>query len=108
MRKHWLILPSILVCTLLLGAVAFAHVGMEHVLGTVTAITDHSISVKTREGEIKTIEFDGETKFTKGDTAASIKDVQVGGRVAIHAHKNDNALHAAEVRIGADPAPGKQ
>lgn len=108
MKKHCLTLPSVLICTLLLGTLAFAHGGMEHVLGTVTAITDHSLSVKTREGEVKTIEFDGETKFTKGDAAASVKDVQVGSRVAIHAHKNDNALHAAEVRIGADTTPRKQ
>jgi len=107
MKKHWLTPQSILICMLLLGTLAFAHGGMEHVLGMVTAITDHSISVKTREGEVRTIEFDGETKFTKGDATASVQDVQVGSRVAIHAHKNDNALHAAEVRIGAETAPRK-
>lgn len=107
MRKLGLTLPLILICTLLVGTLAFAHGGMEHVLGTVTAITDHSLSVKTREGEVKTIEFDQATKFVKGDAAATVKDVQVGTRVAIHAQKNDNALHAAEVRIGAETAPGK-
>ena len=84
-----------------LGIVAFAHGGMEHILGTVTAITDHSLSVKTREGATRTVEFDGETKFVKGDAAATIKDVQVGSRVVIHAHNNENSLHAAEVKIGA-------
>jgi len=46
------------------------------------------------------VEFDGETKFVKGDTAATAQDVEVGSRVVIHAHKHDNSLHAAEVRIG--------
>ena len=80
---------------------------MDHVLGTVTAITNHSLSVKTRDGAIKTVEFDGETKFVKGDAAATIKDVQVGNRVVIHADNHDNLLHAAEVRIGTDAAPGQ-
>ena len=59
-------------------------------MGTVTAIAEHSISVKTRDGATKTVEFDGETKFVKGDAAATIKDVQVGSRVVIHAHNHDN------------------
>ena len=100
-KKLGLMVTGLLICTLLLGTLAFAHGGLEHILGTVTAITDHSLSVKTRDGAVRTVDFDGETKFVKGDAAATIKDVQVGSRVAIHAHKNDNALHAAEVRIGA-------
>ncbi len=107
-KKLALMAARILICTLLLGTLAWAHGGMEHILGTVTAITGHSLSVKTRDGAARTVEFDGETKFVKGDAAATIKDVQVGNRVAIHAHKNDNSLHAAEVRIAADAAPGQR
>jgi hypothetical protein len=107
MKKHSLMLTTALICALITGTLAFAHGGMEHVLGTVTALTDHSLSVKTRDGAIKTVEFDGETKFVKGDAAATIKDVQVGNRVVIHAHNHDNALHAAEVKIGTDAAPGQ-
>ena len=107
MKKLGLMVTGILICTLLLGTLAFAHGGMEHILGTVTAITDHSLSVKTRDGATRTVEFDSETKFVKGDAPATIKDVQVGSRVAIHAHKNDNSLHAAEVRIGAAATQGQ-
>ncbi len=107
MKKLALMVTGILICTLLWGTLAFAHDGMEHILGTVTAITDHSLSVKTRDGAARTVEFDGETKFLKGDAPATIKDVQVGSRVVIHAHKNDNSLHAAEVRIGAAATQGQ-
>jgi hypothetical protein len=107
MKKSSLILTQVLICTLILGTLTFAHGGMEHVLGTVTAITDHSISVKTRDGATKTVEFDSETKIVKGDAEATIKDIQVGSRVVIHAHNHDNSLHAAEVRIGTDAAPGQ-
>jgi hypothetical protein len=102
MRKHSFILTAALVCTLIASNVAVAHGGMEHVLGTVTAVTDHSLAVKTRDGAIKTVEFDGQTRFVKGEVAATVKDVHVGSRVAIHAHSHDNALHAAEVKIGAE------
>src|SRR4029077_17639902 len=108
MKKSSLILTQVLICTLILGTLTFAHGGMEHVLGTVTAITDHSISVKTRDGATKTVEFDSETKIVKGDAPATVKDVQVGGRVVIHAHSHDSSLHAAEVKIGTDAAPGRQ
>ncbi len=104
MKRTSLILIQLLICTLLLSSVTFAHGGMEHVLGTVTAMTDHSLSVKTREGATKTVEFDSETKFVKGEAPATIKDVQVGSRVVIHAHNHDGSLHAAEVKIGTDAA----
>jgi Domain of unknown function (DUF5666) len=104
-KNFRLALIPALFCTLLLSALAFAHGGMEHVMGTVTTITDHSLSVKTNDGAVTTVEFDGETKFVKGDDAASAKDVQVGSRVVIHAHKRDNSLHAAQVKIGSTAAP---
>ncbi len=107
MKKISLALTELLICTLLLGTLTFAHGGMEHVMGTVTAITDHSLSVKARDGATKTVEFDSETKFVKGDAAATVKDVQIGSRVVIHAHNHDSSLHAAEVKIGTDAAPGQ-
>ena len=73
-------------------------------MGTVTAISDHSLSVKTKDGASTTVEFDGETKFVKGDTPATAKDVVVGSRVVIHADKRDNSLHAGEIRIGVNAA----
>lgn len=107
MKKISLVLTELLICTLLLGTLTFAHGGMEHVMGTVTAITDHSLSVKTRDGATKTVEFDSETKFVKGDATATVKDVQIGSRVVIHAHNRDSSFHAAEVKIGTDAAPGQ-
>jgi len=87
-------LALILVSTVVLGALAFAHGNLAHVLGTVVEVTDHS------NGSIKVVAFDGETHFLKGAAPATIKDVQVGSRVVIHAHQNGEKLHAAEVKIG--------
>ncbi len=107
MKKLSLALLSAVIGTLLLSSLAFAHGGMDHVMGTVTAITEHAISVKTSDGTVTTVDFDGETKFIKGDATATIKDVEVGSRLVIHAHKKDNSLHAAEVKIGTS-APQNQ
>lgn len=107
MKKLSLAVISALFCTLILSTLSLAHGGIEHVMGTVTAITDHSLSIKTRDGTVTTVEFDGETKFIKGDAAATVKDVQTGSRVVIHAHKRDTSLHAATVKIGTSAAPDK-
>ena len=108
MKKLSLTVTLALLCTLFLSSLTFAHGNMEHVMGTVTAISDHSVSVKTNDGASTTVEFDGETKFVKGDATVTAKDLVVGSRVVIHAHKRDNSLHAAEIKIGAKAAPGKQ
>jgi len=106
MKKVSLILTSILV----LGALAFAHGNLAHVLGTVVEVTDNSISVKTADGSVKVVAFDGETHFLKGEAPATVKDVVIGSRVVIHAHQNGDKFHAAEVKIGtsgtaANPKP---
>jgi hypothetical protein len=93
-------LVSTLVVTLLLSALAIAHGNLAHVMGTVVQVTDQSISVKTADGSIKVVAFDGETHFLKGSAPATIKDVLVGSRVVIHAHQNGDKFHAAEVKIG--------
>ena len=93
-------LSFVLICVLL-SAFAFAHGGMEHLMGTVSAIADHSLSVKTTAGDTKTVEFDASTHFLKGEATITAKDIHVGDRVVIHAHKRDNSLHATEIKIGA-------
>jgi len=93
-----------LALTLLLTSLVFAHGNLEHVLGTVVEITDHSLSIKTADGSVKIVAFDAETKFLKGALPATAKDIQIGTRVVIHAHKNGDKLHAAEVKIGTNTA----
>jgi hypothetical protein len=92
--------------SLLLTTAALAHGGMEHVLGTVSAVSDHSITLKTTSGETREVGVDGSTKFMRGQTSVSLSDVHVGDRVVIHATKHDEKLQASEVQLGA--AKGKQ
>jgi hypothetical protein len=97
-------LTLILISTLLLSTLAVAHGNLAHVLGTVVAVTDHSLSVKISDGSIKVVAFDAETHFLKAGSPASAKDVLIGSRVVIHAHQNGDNLHAAEIKIGTNTA----
>ena len=90
------------VAVLLVGsATAFAHNGVEHVMGTVTAVTDTSVTVETLKHTSVTILLDSSTTFTNNDAKASRKDLKVGDRVVVNAKENANKkLVADSVKIG--------
>lgn len=67
----------------LFSSFAFAHEGIEHVMGTVASITDSSITVKATDGKLQTVVLNVETKYAKIDTAIARKDIKVGDHVAI-------------------------
>ena len=90
-----------LVLTLgLLASAAYAHNGMIHVMGTVSAVTDTSITVTMTDGKSQAVALNGDTKYAKMDTAIALKDIKVGDHVVIHATKKGNQLVAATVKIG--------
>ena len=90
----------------LFATAAYAHNGMIHIMGTVSSITDHSISVKSTNGKIQTALFTSTTKFTKGDGTVMAKEIEVGAHVVIHATKKGDQLIAAEVKVGAMKVKG--
>ena len=79
---------------------AYAHNGMEHIMGTVSSITDHDICVKGTDGKSKTAVFTATTKFSKTDMTVTAKDIKVGDHVVIHATKKGDQFTAAEVKVG--------
>ncbi len=85
----------------LFSTAAFAHNGMIHIMGTVTAVTDNSISVKGTDGKTQTALLAATTKFSKGDKTVTIKDIKAGDHIVIHATKKGEQLVAAEVKVGA-------
>ncbi len=87
---------------------AFAHGKGLHVMGTVTAMTDDSITVQTKAKGPVTVYTTPDTKYEKSGAAASLKDLKVGDRVVIHASKMSDKLLATEVQFGAaGQAPSK-
>ena len=94
------------IVALILGsAVAFAHNGVEHVMGSVTAVKDTSITVNTVSHTSVTVLVDATTKFSRNNTAVTWKDVKVGDRVAIDAKENSaKKLVGVTVKLGATAA----
>jgi hypothetical protein len=87
---------------LILGsAVAYAHNGVEHVMGTVTAVTESSITVDTVKHTSVTVSLGPTTKFSRNGAPVSRKDLKVGDRVAIDAKENsDKKLVGVTVKLG--------
>ncbi len=96
---------SIVFSILFLASMAFAHGNEKHVMGTVTAVSDNSITVETMDKHQVTVDVASRTSFTKGATTATLKDLKVGDRVVIHAVEKDEHLQAHTVRIGTATAP---
>ena len=91
------------VVALLMGsATAFAHNGVEHIMGTITAITDTTVTVETLKHTAVTVLLDPSTTFTNNDAQASRKDLKVGDRVVVNAKENaSKKLVAVSVKLGA-------
>ena len=80
--------------------IAFAHGKEKHIMGTVTAIAEDSITVQTTTKQTVTVYTRPNTKYERSGTTASIKDLKVGDRVVIHAAPMNEKLIATEVRSG--------
>lgn len=99
-------MSALLSCVLLFAIASLGHNGMEHVMGTVTKVSQNSITVQTTAKVAVDVQIVSETKFTKDNASASLKDVQVGDRVVIHAMSmQGNKLMAHTVQIGVSKKP---
>jgi hypothetical protein len=98
-----------LIVSLMLPAIATAHGGEEHVTGTVTKISDTSVTVKTTAGKTVEVGFDAKTTYTRAKQPIQKADIKAGDRIVIHAAEVNEKLVAHTVEIGAataaKPAP---
>ena len=76
-----------------------AHGGMIHVMGTVTAMTDNSVTVETTDKKTVEVQLTDTTTFLNGSKPGNRKEMKVGDRVVIHAVKVKDALQAHEVHF---------
>jgi hypothetical protein len=93
------------VCIALLASAVFPHGNEQHVSGTVTKISQDSVTVQTVDKTLVEVKIVSDTIFTKNDTPAGLKDLRVGDRVVIHAKKVDDHLQAHTVQIGVAKTP---
>ena len=76
---------AVFAVALALSAIAFAHGNEKHVMGTVTSMSDNSITVETTSKKTVTVIVSAATKFQKSGSPAAMKDLKVGDKVVIHA-----------------------
>lgn len=89
-----------------LSSIAFAHGNQKHVMGTVTNISEDSISVETTAKTMVSVRINTATRFLKSSLPATPKDLKVGDKVVIHATGPEDKLVASEVRFGSTPKEG--
>ena len=93
-----------ILAVVLTSTVASAHGGEEHVIGTVTSISDTSVTIKTTAGKMVGVGFDAQTTFARAKQTIQKSDIKVGDRVVIHAKEVNEKLVAHTVEIGAAAA----
>ena len=97
MNRRILIAGLLLICT---SVLLHAHGGMIHVMGTVTGVTDKSVTVETTDNKTVEVQLTDTTTFLNGAKPGNRKELKVGDRVVIHAVKVNESLQAHEVRFG--------
>ena len=90
----------VLAC-LLLSTTASAHSGGQHVLGTVTAIDEKHIEVKTLKGASVSVKLTKQVRFKDKSNPKSTEPPAVGDRVVIEATKENKMLTATDVYYSA-------
>jgi hypothetical protein len=86
----------------LLPTIATAHGGEEHVTGTVTKVSDTSVTVKTTAGKTVEVGFDAKmTTYVRAKQPVQKTDIKVGDKIVIHAMEVNEKLIAHTVELGA-------
>ena len=96
-------LNRIVLC--LLAVVLCAGLLLGHgdpIVGTVTAVTADTFTIKDKDNKSVTIMMDKDTKYVVNEKSAKKTDLKVGVRVVIDAHMDTKMkmYNAEEVKIG--------
>ena len=94
-------LSPLIVAFALVGTLAFAHEGNEHVRGVVTQVSTQSVTVQTAPKVTKTLTLSDKTTYKQGGKAAHLTDLKVGDRVVIDVP--EKTTQALLIQIGAVP-----
>jgi hypothetical protein len=96
MRRRFLI-TALLFATV--SPLAYAHEGMIHVIGIVTALTNKSVTVETTDKKSIEVALTETTTYEKGTSPATWKDLKIRDRVVIHSVEVNKALQAHDIRF---------
>ena len=91
---------ALIASVLLLASLALAHGDEQHIMGTISNVTDSTVTVTTTKGKSVVVALTSQTTFSKEGSKITVKEIKQGDRVVIHAKKNGDKLEAASVQIG--------
>lgn len=92
---------AITIICVLTATMALAHGPGQHVLGTVTAIDQKRLEIKTQKGAIVDVQLNKQTRFKEKGNPKGTNLPAVGDRVVVEADKDNNVLTATEVHFSA-------
>jgi len=106
MNGRWMA-GAALIAALIAPAAAWAHEGHAHkVLGTVAAVTDTQLDVKTTDGKTVAVVLDAKTVYRQGKARTDAKMLKLGERVVVEAEQAAGAkLMTAKTVTMAVPTP---
>jgi len=96
-RRNITITISLLL--LALAIPAFGHGGFDHVMGTVVAVSNNVLTVKTAKGNVD-VKLDDKTEITKSDQKAQVADLKPGTRVIVDIPEGSKDKIAHSVKLG--------
>jgi hypothetical protein len=81
MMKKWM-LAGLVAVALVLPAAARAHEGHAHkILGTISAIHENRVELKTPEGKTVSVVVNAKTTYARGKQKVDVTALKVGGRI---------------------------
>ena len=83
------------------STLAFAHGEGQHVLGTVTAIDQTHLEIKTQKGAIVEVQLNKQTRFKEKGNSKGTNLPSVGNRVVVETVEDNDVLTAIEVNFSA-------
>lgn len=88
---------------------AAAHGTAEHIMGTVTSVTDTQLAITTKDGKQMTIQLTDKTKFEARGKQTTAARPQTGDRVVVDLAGKNDPKTAAQVLFSTPPkdAAGK-
>src|SRR5262245_47819861 len=87
---------------LAIATTAFAHVGFNHIMGTVAKVSGKVLTVTTAKGNVD-VKLGDRTEFTRNGRKAQIADLKPGARVVAEVPEGSKDNMAQSVKIGAAP-----
>ncbi|MBI4474754.1 MAG: hypothetical protein HY646_18930 [Acidobacteria bacterium] len=102
------IVSLVLTCGLLAG-LAMAHGGAVHLAGTIAAIENDHLTLKTTDGKTVSVMIGAKTKYLKAKTAVTKADITVGSRVVVDVTMDEKMkmYTASEVTLGTAASTAK-